>query len=39
MLCTHLCSDQLLAVHTVHQTHYNGIAADSSLDAFQSSGQ
>ena len=39
MLCTHLCGDQLFAVHTVHQTHHNGIAADSGLDAFQSSGQ
>ena len=39
MPCTHLCGDQLFAVHTVHQTHHNGIAADSGLDAFQSSGQ
>ncbi len=38
MLCTYLCGDQLFAV-TVHQTHHNGIAADSGLDAFQSSGQ
>ena len=39
MLCTYLCGDQLFAVHTVHQTHHNGIVADSGLDAFQSSGQ
>ena len=39
MLCTYLCGDQLFAVHTVHQTHHNGTAADSGLDAFQSSGQ